>query len=446
VSHQSQKEKESSTDQTGKKEIIGKLADMELDINPQAPSAFSFDYTRRFSVKSISAVRGFLNKCFVYERKLLKKNRPELFWLILGCVVQLFNGTIMPATSIIFSEIYKIFQLENLQLQRHLSLVFMGILFAVAFLSFVFSFLNHYSFALSGSRLSKRIRVGMFESLLRQEVAFHDLEDNRPSTLTTQLATSASRCKGLTGDRYGLLAQAFGGIGFAIVFAFFLNWKLTLLMAAFVPIIFGCGVIAGRSNLSTKKGGKYAEEEAGRLFVESIDNIKTVVSLGREVYFLEEFERIYLKDFQKQRWMLHVQALFYSLSTTIIFFVQSAVFSFGFFLMKNDGLTTTDLFRIYSSMTFSSMILGRVYAQLPDQSKCKAAARVAFEILERHSRIDPMSDEGDRPAFVIGNIKFENVMFKYPSRPDMSVLNGFNLSVQHGKTNALVGNSGKIFF
>ena len=41
-----------------------------------------------------------------------------------------------------------------------------------------------------------------------------------------------------------------------------------------------------------------------------------------------------------------------------------------------------------------------------------------------------------------GEIKFENVNFRYPSNPDVKVLKDFCCTFEAGTTNALVGPSG----
>ena len=41
-----------------------------------------------------------------------------------------------------------------------------------------------------------------------------------------------------------------------------------------------------------------------------------------------------------------------------------------------------------------------------------------------------------------GSVEFRNVSFNYPSRPDVTVLNGMDLTVNPGQTVALVGSSG----
>jgi ATP-binding cassette subfamily B (MDR/TAP) protein 1 len=238
------------------------------------------------------------------------------------------------------------------------------------------------------------------------------------------------------------MSQGFAGMGFAIITALLINWKLALAMLAFVPITFFNGVLAGRSSTNTKVKGKFTNEEGGRITVETVENIRTIVSLAREDYFIDEFKQVFNKKFHKQLAILHIQAFFYSMNNSLMFFIQATAFGFGYYLMKHEDLSVTNIFRIYSSITFSSMILGRVYSQLPDQRKSRDAAKTAFKLLNRKSKTDAMSEEGLKPEKIIGDIRFENVHFCYPNRPNLHVLNGFNLNVKNSETNALVGSSG----
>jgi ATP-binding cassette, subfamily B (MDR/TAP), member 1 len=243
-----------------------------------------------------------------------------------------------------------------------------------------------------------------------------------------------------------LILKAFAGVGFGIIYSFTLNYKLALLMCAFIPITFISGVISGSASTNTKSNGRYSIEEGGRLATETVENIKTIISLGRENHFIKEFNSVFNKAMKKVYLMIHVSGFFYSLSNSIIFFIQSAAFGYGWILIRDEGLEITSLYQIYACLTFSSMILGRVYSQLPDQKKAKDGARTAFRIIERKSKIDSFSEEGLMPDSVLGEIKFENVQFHYPNRPDIKILKGFNLICKKGQTNALVGPSGRFLF
>ena len=380
---------------------------------------------------------------FYYEKRILQIQKHETFWIIIGSLAQCINGATFPGIALLFSGIYTLFSMPDATQQRNESLKIMGYIFAIGAANSILVFTASYSVGLSGAKLTKKIRVKMFESMLRQEIAFHDEKQNRSSILSTQLTTAAPLCKGLTSDKIGILLNGFFGTGFSIVVSFVISWKLTLVMLIFVPISFFSGVISGRSNTNTKVNGNNLVDEGGRLATETIENIRTVVSLGREKHFIEEFQRIFDHKFNKTLLLLHIEAFFYSVSNTVIFFVQIAAFTFGFYLIKTDGLLVANLFRVYAAMTFSSMVLGRVYAQLPDQGKARNAAKTAIKIIDRKSKIDSMSEEGIKlDSSIAGNIEFKDVHFEYPSRPGIRILNGLNLSIKNGETNALVGPSG----
>lgn len=65
-----------------------------------------------------------------------------------------------------------------------------------------------------------------------------------------------------------------------------------------------------------------------------------------------------------------------------------------------------------------------------------------FSIIDRKSKVDPLSGEGIKIDGLKGEIKLRNVHFAYPSRPDAPVLHGLDLDIAPGKITALVGASG----
>ncbi len=154
---------------------------------------------------------------------------------------------------------------------------------------------------------------------------------------------------------------------------------------------------------------------------------------------------LFQTGFKKTLRGFFLEGLFYTVSNTLIFFIQIVAFSYGWQLIQFEGLTSADLFKVYGVITISSIILGRVYALLPDQKKARDSTRAAFRILDRTSQIDSISHEGLAPNELKGNISFKNVSFEYPARPGIKVLNNFNMSVRNGEANALVGHSGKKF-
>ena len=71
----------------------------------------------------------------------------------------------------------------------------------------------------------------------------------------------------------------------------------------------------------------------------------------------------------------------------------------------------------------------------------KAAGKLAFDIIDRIPAIDQDSKTGIDHKLQ-GMIKFDNVDFYYPSRPESQVLQQFTHTFEVGKTTAIVGPSG----
>ena len=72
----------------------------------------------------------------------------------------------------------------------------------------------------------------------------------------------------------------------------------------------------------------------------------------------------------------------------------------------------------------------------------RGTAAAVFDIIERKPKIDISSESGTKPEKFEGNIEFKNIGFNYPMRPEVNILNDFNLKIKSGETVALVGPSG----
>ena len=67
---------------------------------------------------------------------------------------------------------------------------------------------------------------------------------------------------------------------------------------------------------------------------------------------------------------------------------------------------------------------------------------ICYLFNSQESQIDAGSESGDTFEDLVGNIKFREVIFRYPARQDVQVLNGLSLDISAGQTVALVGPSG----
>ena len=72
----------------------------------------------------------------------------------------------------------------------------------------------------------------------------------------------------------------------------------------------------------------------------------------------------------------------------------------------------------------------------------RTAAHALYEVIDRKPEIDANSEVGLRPTGIKGDIKFNDVAFSYPARPDVPIFKNLNMHIPAGKRVALVGESG----
>ena len=83
-----------------------------------------------------------------------------------------------------------------------------------------------------------------------------------------------------------------------------------------------------------------------------------------------------------------------------------------------------------------------MFQRVPDISAAKSAATDIINLLDERPRIDTQATGGRVQPAVAGRLLFDDVHFRYPTRPGVRVLHGFNLVVEPGTYVALVGSSG----
>lgn len=137
----------------------------------------------------------------------------------------------------------------------------------------------------------------------------------------------------------------------------------------------------------------------------------------------------------------HVRGFFYGFSMGILLFAYSGAFYFGGWQVENQDYDMDDVFIVFGAIVFSAFTVGEAMSFAPDYTKARVASAHVFELLDCVPSIDSSSKDGLKPS-IGGHIVFSNVKFSYPTRPDVVVLKGFNITINPGQTVALVGSSG----
>ncbi|CAB3983659.1 Multidrug resistance 1 [Paramuricea clavata] len=379
--------------------------------------------------------------------RILKMSKTEWHQLLLGTVGAAMTGSFPFVFALLIGELFGVFSKDpSISEQREEmeeDVKFWSLLFiALAVVMLVGNVLQSWMFAIAGEKLTMRLRKQAFKSTLRQDTSYFDDPFHSTGALTSNLATHASAVQGATGPRMGTIASALVTAAGSLAIAFISGWKLALVILAFVPFMIFGGMMEMKAYFQGNAGNLINSEEAGKVAVETISNIQTVATLGKEDCFYEKYFEVVAGYYKKRIKKGITSGLFSSSSQSFILLASAAAFRYAGYLVQNGEMEFEDVMKVVLAVQMGAMMAGQISAFTPDYMKAKIAAARMFKIFDRIPGIRSDSNEGLQVEKTEGHVEFKNVTFRYPFRQDVKVLHGFNLTVEPGKTVALVGSSG----
>ncbi|XP_077124833.1 ATP-binding cassette sub-family B member 5-like isoform X1 [Ranitomeya variabilis] len=374
--------------------------------------------------------------------RILRLNKSEWPYIMLGTLAALINGIGHPAFSILFAKVITIFETndsEKIRSEINLYSIIIAVIGVVSFFTF---FLQGFMFGRSGEVLTMRLRQMAFKSMLRQEMSWFDDKKNSTGALTTRLATDASQIQAATGSRLGLIAENLSTMGVGIIVSFIFGWEMTLVILLLTPVLVTTGFLETRALVGFANKDKKQLQYAGKIATEAVDNIRTVVSLTRETTFEEMYSESLQKPYRNSQRKAQIYGICFAFSQSFINFAYAASYRFGAYMIEIGRMNSEEVFLVFSCLAYGAITVGQTLSFAPDYAKAKSAASHLFHLFNTEPSIDSYSMEGQKPEKYEGNLEISKVSFNYPSRPDVPVLKALSVAISVGQTVAFVGSSG----
>ena len=203
-------------------------------------------------------------------------------------------------------------------------------------------------------------------------------------------------------------------------------------------------IIIGVESLEIK-----AFERSSKLAIEAITNIRTVAGLQCEHTYHDMYMNLLKAPHTMTMNRSHVRGFIFGFSQAMQFFGWGIATFYGGVLVDRDEITFEDVFKVTHAIIGGAGMVGYSFAFTADFNKAAVASARVFNLLDRKPLIDTSESAGLRLGLagaaddsVKGNIKLTNGKFHYPTRPNVTVLNGMSLDIKAGQSVALVGQSG----
>ncbi|KAK9368251.1 P-loop containing nucleoside triphosphate hydrolase protein [Lipomyces kononenkoae] len=370
--------------------------------------------------------------------------QPENTYIYLGVFCSVIQGLSYPALGEFYGHAIQGLQFVFTDPSRMYSetYTYAGLFIFLAFLLFAVttSAISLYSYV--AQRLTRRVRYEMFRHYLRQDIAFYDRDENTTGTLTMSLASEAQAIDGLSGATFGQIMNSVFNVISSAILSIIVAWNLGLVCVACVPLMVLSGFFRFWVIAKFEETVRKSHESSASYACEAASAIRTVISLTREDDVCEHYHGVLHEQTLKSRVASRKSAILYAVAQGMQYFITALAFWYGGNLIRIRQYGLLEFYIAYMAVIFGAQGAGIVFSFASDMGKARLAAINVKKLFDRVPEIDSWSTEGSKPENVQGNIDFKDVVFRYPTRPQVPVLNSLNLSIKAGQYVALVGASG----
>lgn len=367
-------------------------------------------------------------------RRILRYVNPYRRWMAISIASLLFSVTLGLILPLVIRNLVDVVLIDkNVQRLNQLALGLMVVFVAQA----VFSFAHRLSLAYVGERAIADIRIEVFSHLQTLSLKFY--ADRRTGELVSRLTNDVSLLQdAITNNLVALLRQALTLVGAAILL-FFLNWRLTLVILAGIPVITLVMVTLGKRIRSASTTVQDRLAEAASILEETTSGVRIVKSFAREAYEIGRFSERVNDTFEAAMERAHIASVLGPFIGFLAFTSITLTLWFGSYEVIQGRLTAGGLvaYLVYTMLVASPIAsLAGLYAQF--QSALGAAERL-FGLLDKGADVQGRPGAPPLPP-VEGEVAFEGVSFHYSS--EVPVLHEVTFHAAPGQMIALVGPSG----
>ncbi|CAM4797984.1 unnamed protein product [Rotaria magnacalcarata] len=339
--------------------------------------------------------------------RLLAMNKPEWLTILVGCLACIVNGAAEPLLAFLLAKI-----------------------------------VEYTAFAITGSKLTQRIRSKAFACLLRQEVAYFDQPENSSGAISARLSSDAAAIQEMLTTRLGCVCEVLALVFVGFIFGSTINVELTLIaFCALVVLFISLGAeVSVRLWLSEKCDPII--ESASKLAVEVIHNMRTIKQLSIEKEVLRQYSEL----INKVSILSWKPQILFSMTFGLLWILEIYTLVFLYWralvLYERKEVTNHDIIMVLAFAIFSLQalkLIGMIAERIADSA---SAAETFFDLFDRIPVLDNGFTEGQELPDFRGEIKFDEVKFIYPTRPASVILNKLHLNIEPGQRVAVVGTSG----
>ena len=315
-----------------------------------------------------------------------------------------------------------------------------GAMLAIAVLLALGTALRYYLVTRLGERVVADIRKAVFKRMIGMSPAFY--ERIMTGEVLSRITTDTTLILSVIGSSVSIaLRNVLIFVG-GVILMLLTSVKMSVMVLWPIPVVLFPILFLGRRVRSLSKENQDLIAESSGDASEQLLSAQTVQAFTHEELSRAKFDEVTEQSYRSARRRIMTRA---ALTAIVIFMVFAAIVLF--LQMGSEDVVAGEITEggLVQFMIYTIMVGGAVAALSEVWGELQRAAGATERLVELLTAEDTVNDP-DRPNVlappVKGSLQFEDVHFHYPSRPQVSALDGINLNITPGETVALVGPSG----
>ncbi|VAI75203.1 unnamed protein product [Triticum turgidum subsp. durum] len=375
--------------------------------------------------------------------RLAKMNSPEWGYALAGSVGSMVCGSFSAIFAYILSAVLSIYYTPD---PRHMDreiAKYWYLLIGMSSAALLFNTVQHLFWDTVGENLTKRVREKMLTAVLRNEMAWFDMEANASAHIAARLALDAQNVRSAIGDRISIIVQNSALMLVACTAGFVLQWRLALVLLAVFPLVVGATVLQKMFMKGFSGDLEGAHAKATQIAGEAVANVRTVAAFNSEDKITRLFEANLQRPLRRCFWKGQIAGIGYGVAQFLLYASYALGLWYAAWLVKHGISDFSKTIRVFMVLMVSANGAAETLTLAPDFIKGGRAMQSVFETIDRKTEIEPDDvDAAAVPERPRGDVELKHVDFSYPSRPDVQVFRDLSLRARAGRTLALVGPSG----
>ena len=304
----------------------------------------------------------------------------------------------------------------------------------------VFAALRFYLVSWLGERVVADMRSAVYARVIRMDPAFFEV--TRIGEVLSRLTADTTLVQSIAGVNLSItLRSALSLIG-SLVMLGVTSLKLTAILVVLIPVVIVPLIVLGRRVRRLSRTSQDRIADTSSIADETLNAVQTVQAFTLEQINTDRFDAAVEDSFTAAVRRTKTRSTLTALATMLVFGAITFVLWMGAHAVVRGEMTGGQLgqFLLYAGyVAIAAASLSEMWGEV---QRAAGALERLLELERAQPTIQSPAQPVALPVPGRGELSFEKVTFRYPSRPEAKALDAFDLQVRRGETVAFVGPSG----